>query len=408
MGDVVNRRHDVDGMVPLRPQFAPGGNALRPGDDHAVAGAAVVAGDLLGPLERGAHGMRPGARVVVVGRGGSDFVHPLEDLFDVLANAVEEGHLVEQALRAAFGARAVVTGDVDDHRVVELAGFADRLDHPADVVIRLFEEASVDLHHAGVDLLLLVGQRVPGRQARRERVELGVGGNHAELLLALKRLLANRVPALVELALVLLDPLLLGVVRGVGRPRGVVTEERLLGGDRLLHSDPLDRLVGHVVVEVVVGLAEIRFDRLGALHDGRTPLARVATDEAIEVIESQSGRPEIKRSGLARLPVGHVVVLAEPGGAIAVLLQDLRDGGGVLLHDRVISGKPRGRLGDHPGVHGMMVPAGDQRRPGGAAQRGGVELIVFQPVVSKLLQNRRIAWPAESAGGSKADVIQKN
>ena len=35
-------------------------DARGPGDNHRVAGAAEVAGDLLGPLEGRVHGMRPG------------------------------------------------------------------------------------------------------------------------------------------------------------------------------------------------------------------------------------------------------------------------------------------------------------------------------------------------------------
>ena len=42
-------------------------DAVRPVHDGAVAGAAPVRGDLLGPLERGVHRPRPADRVVVVG-----------------------------------------------------------------------------------------------------------------------------------------------------------------------------------------------------------------------------------------------------------------------------------------------------------------------------------------------------
>jgi hypothetical protein len=36
-----------------------------PGHDQRIARAAEVAGDLLGPLEQGIHGVRPGGRAVV-------------------------------------------------------------------------------------------------------------------------------------------------------------------------------------------------------------------------------------------------------------------------------------------------------------------------------------------------------
>ena len=43
---------DVDHVMELAADFALGLNALGPVDDHPVAGAAEVTGDLLGPLER--------------------------------------------------------------------------------------------------------------------------------------------------------------------------------------------------------------------------------------------------------------------------------------------------------------------------------------------------------------------
>src|SRR5262249_33927565 len=145
--DLVNGRDDVDAVVPLRAQLALGLYSLRPGDDHAVPGAPVVAGDLLGPLKRGTHRIRPADRVVVVCLPRADVVRPIEHLLDVLGHAVEKRHFVEQPLEAAFGAGAVVAGDVDDQRAIELTKLFDRFHHAADVVIGLFQVPGVDFHH---------------------------------------------------------------------------------------------------------------------------------------------------------------------------------------------------------------------------------------------------------------------
>ena len=59
-------------------------------------------------------------------------------------------------------------------------------------------------------------------------------GNDAELLLPREGLLAQLVPAAVELALVFVDPFLRRVVRGVRRAGGEVHEERLVRRERLL------------------------------------------------------------------------------------------------------------------------------------------------------------------------------
>ena len=64
--------------------------------------------------------------------------------------------------------------------------------------------------------------------------------------LADQRFVANLVPALIELALVLGDPLLRHMVRRVRGARREVGEERLIRRDRLLEVGPFDRLVGQV------------------------------------------------------------------------------------------------------------------------------------------------------------------
>ena len=94
-------------------------DALRPVDDDAVGGAAVVRGDLLGPLEGSVAG--PGPADGVVGEGGG--VAPFVEVGHVdcggVDDSVEGHHFVVGALGAAFGAGAVVADDVDEEGVVE-------------------------------------------------------------------------------------------------------------------------------------------------------------------------------------------------------------------------------------------------------------------------------------------------
>ena len=129
----------------------------------------------------------------------------------------------------AFGAGAVVAADVDDQRVVEFAHVLDRLDHAADLVVGVGRVGGEDLRLAGEEFLFISGERVPLRQVVRPRRELRVRRDHAEPLLVGEDLLAHLVPAHVELALELLDPLLLRLVRRVGAAGHVIDEERLVG-----------------------------------------------------------------------------------------------------------------------------------------------------------------------------------
>ncbi len=194
------------------------------------------------------------------------------------------------------------------------------------------------------------------------------GGHDSELLLAREGLLAQRVPALVEAALVLVRPLRRHVVRRVRRARREVHEERLVGHQRLLLAHPLDRLVGHVLGEVVALLGRLlRLDRRRALVDGRVVLVRLAADEAVEVLEAAAaGRPGIERAHRARLPHRHLVALAELRRRVAVQLQRLRQRRAGVGADRVVPGRRGRELGDDPHPDRVVVAARSAARPASA------------------------------------------
>ena len=230
---------------------------LGPVDDERVARAAEVRADLLSPLERRVARPRPGGRVV----RRHHLVAPRLDAAVALGelqlhlvgqrDAVLHRQLVEGAGDRALHAGAVVAPDPEHERVVELAELVDRVEHAADVVVGVLGVAGVDLHLARVVRLELVRDVVPGGERVVARRQLRVGGDHAERLLPGERLLAQLVPALVELALVLRRPLLGHVMRRVAAAGGEVGEERLLGVLRPDRVQPLDRLVRHGVGQVV-------------------------------------------------------------------------------------------------------------------------------------------------------------
>ena len=221
-------------------------------------------------------------------------------------DAVGHRHLVEGAGDGAFEARPVVAEDVDDERVVELAHLLDRVEQAPDVRVGVLLEAGVDLHLARVERPLVVGQRVPGREEVGPRREDGILRDDAELLLALEGLLAEHVPALVELALVLLAPLGGHVVRRVRAAGRVVHEPRL---DRVLGThrvQPLHRVIGEGVRQVerfsvrALGHAD---DRV-VLRDERVVLARLGARgsprSGRSPSPSASGRAARRRPGRGR------------------------------------------------------------------------------------------------------------
>ena len=199
-GGFQDRRHDVDHVMELVADAALVLDHLGPGDAHALPHAAEVRGNLLGPGERRVEGPGPGHRHVVVGLvGAPDVVEVLELLLDGRIDAIEHRDFVGRADHRPFGAGAVVALDVDDQRVVELAQVLHRLDHPADLMVGVGDVGREDIHLAEKQLLLVGRKLVPLlEEVLRPRRELGVGRNHAELLLVLEDLLAQLVPALVE------------------------------------------------------------------------------------------------------------------------------------------------------------------------------------------------------------------
>src|SRR5262245_47271327 len=119
------------------------------------------------------------------------------------------------------------------------------------------------------------------------------------------------------------------------------------------------------------------------------PLVGITADEPVEILEAESGGPEVERPGLARLPVWHVVVLAIPGRVPPILLERFRDRAAALRHDRVVAGVARPEFRDDPGGASVMIASGDQRRARGRAESSRVEHVVAQAGLPKLVVVRR-------------------
>ena len=227
-------------------------------------------------------------------------------------------------------------------------------------LIGVLEESREHLGLAREETPMLRRQRVPRLDVLRPVAQPGVRRDHAELLLPLERFIANLVPALVELALVLVGPLLRHMVRRMHRPGRVVDEERLVRRHRLLGFHPVDGLVRHVDGEVVV-LHLRRIDLDHAVVDERIPLVGLAADEAVELVETLVGGPAVERARHAGLPRGGFVPLAEGAGAVAVEPQHFRQRRDAVRDLPGVAGEGRRGLHDRAGVGGVVVAAGLER-----------------------------------------------
>ncbi len=107
-----------------------------------------------------------------------------------------------------FGRRTVVADNVVDERVFEDAQLFQTVQHAADMVVGEFHEPCVDLCFATKKRLEIFRHLVPRRYLGVARRERAISRNDPQLLLAGKSFLAELVPTLIELAFVLVGPLL--------------------------------------------------------------------------------------------------------------------------------------------------------------------------------------------------------
>ena len=258
------------------------------------------------------------------GVGTADVVDAGQILFQSRGDAIEVHHLVDRPGQAPLGTGTVVTHDVEHQGVVGVGTFTNRREQPTDLVVGERQVTGEVLHEPRIQPLLVGAQRVPGRAPLRSRCVLRVRRDDAHLALPLKRLLTHRIPALVELTGETLAPLRPDVVWSVHRTGREVHQHWLVGVDRLAVPQPTDRPVGHIRHEVIALFGcPVRFDRHGVLEQHRVVLVGLPTDEPVEVIEAQPGRPPIERTHHTGLPIRSVVVLAEPRRVVAVLLENL-------------------------------------------------------------------------------------
>jgi hypothetical protein len=344
--------------------------------------------------------------VVVCAVRSPDVVEILELEFDQHVDAVEHGDLVGRAVQRTFRARAVVPLNVDDQRVVQLAHVLDRLDHPADLMIRVGHVGREYVHLAEEHLLLVRSELVPLlQQVLGPGGEPGVLRDHTELFLVGEDLFAQGVPALVEEMHVadLLYPFRRCVVRCMGAAGHVIDEERPIWYKGV---DPLhvrNGLVRHGGREVKAWIAQERIDvRRVAGQVRRLPLVGVTAHESVEILEAHADWPLVEGAVLACLKGRRVVVLAEPGGAVAVVLQNLADRRLVLLDEAVLSREAGSLLRDHAEPHRVVVAAGDE---GGTRRRTecrGMEIGVAQPCPGDAVKlrasgsRRRTCWERRS------------
>src|SRR5262249_32027810 len=149
-----NGRHDINDVVELVADAAQVRNMAGPRNGHSLPSATKVRRYLLGPSEWRVEGPCPTHGHVVVSPVRSpDVVEVLQVVLDRDLHTVKHRDLVGRANQLAFSARTVVTADVDDDRVIELAHVVDSLYHTANLIVGVSEVGGINVDLADKHLL---------------------------------------------------------------------------------------------------------------------------------------------------------------------------------------------------------------------------------------------------------------
>ena len=186
----------------------------------------------------------------------------------------------------------------------------------------------------------------------------------------------------------------------------VINEERFVGRDLLELFHVLDCIVSHRRGQIPTGLPLKRINGRRVAKQVRLPLAGVAADEPVEILETHADRPLIERPGLARQVKRRVVVFAKPRGRVPVLLKNLTNRSAIPLDDRVVTWESRRGFAHYTEAGHVMVASRDQRRARRRAERRGMKLCVAQPVLCDAIQGRRRDDAAKRARRAKSAIVR--
>ena len=158
------------------------------------------------------------------------------------------------------------------------------------------------------------------------------------------------------------NPFLRRHVGRVRRRRRDVEEERAGRVDFLLALHPRNGMIGEIVRDVIIRVSRARNPVMVLEEDG-LKLAGVSGVEAVEVVEAQTAGPVVERTDFAGLPCRSVVVLADPRGRVAVLLEDLGYGPCTLGDDAGISVIASCCFGNDSRAGNVVIATGKQGCP---------------------------------------------
>src|SRR5438067_13868879 len=130
---------------------------------HAVAGAAPMRSNLLGPLERSIQSMRPANRIVRESMWTSPVIDMVHHLGCITINAIQRHHLIVSPFGSSFGTGSVIAYNINKQGVIQFTHVAQCLNQSSDFIIGLFGKAGEYFHLSRQEFFLIGIHTIPCR-----------------------------------------------------------------------------------------------------------------------------------------------------------------------------------------------------------------------------------------------------
>ena len=193
--------------------------------------------------------------------------------------------------------------------------------------------------------------------------QLAVRRYDPELLLTCEGALPVVIPATIELPRILVGPFLRDVVRSMGRTGTEVEVEGFVGIDLFRIGNELNCPVREVRGEVVTLLwSRRRLHLVVVVDEVGVPLAGIATEEAVEPLETSAQRPAVVGTGSGLLTCRDQVPFAHHVGVVALTEQNFGQKPVLKWNIAVVARKARRELGDTRHGVAVVVPSRDDAR----------------------------------------------
>ena len=192
-------------------------------------------------------------------------------------------------------------------------------------------------------------------------------------------------------------------------PEREVGEERTIGRRADVIAREGDGVIDEIFGDVVAVLGRGRWiDVVVVVDELWAELVGLSLQEAVEAVEALRQRPIVERARRPGLVHRRKVPLADHVRAETLCAQNFCKSRSRAWDGAAHVGEARVEVRDGSHPDGVMVAAGEHRRPSRRAQRGGVEVHKADATVRKPIEVRRRDGRPVAAEVGEADVVDSD